>query len=125
MNVIPPSVVTRGAPAEVALPSDESTLEGQFQVRCRDLITEIRTLAFDPFVWVGLINDLGAVGAAKRILGDPTILPVTHWLVDRGLSELTMEFEVQQAKWAGLFDDGDRNEAARRLVLLGRPDRNG
>jgi hypothetical protein len=59
-----------GAPGgtKVATPSDETSLEGQFQLRCRDLISEIRALGFDPFVWVGLINDLGAAGAAKRAL---------------------------------------------------------
>jgi hypothetical protein len=64
---------------EVVAPADETTLEGQFQLGSRDLIAEIRALGFDPFVWVGLINDLGAVGTAESILADHGILPVTHW----------------------------------------------
>ncbi len=32
---------------EVLVPADEQTLEGQFQVRCRELIGEIRSLGFD------------------------------------------------------------------------------
>jgi hypothetical protein len=104
---------------KVAMPADESTLEGQFQIRCRDLITEIRTLGFDPWLWVGLINDLGAVGAAKAILVDYEVLPVTRWLVDRRHPELTLEREIEQLRWADLFDDSDRSEAVRRLESAG------
>jgi len=105
---------------EVAAPADESTLDGQFQLRCRDRITEIRALGFDPFVWVGLINDVGALGAAKRILANHGILPVTHWLVDQGHPELTLEREIEQMRWADLFDEADRSKAARRLAEAGR-----
>lgn len=97
-------------------PPDETTLEGQFQLRCRELIAEIRARGFDPFVWVGLINELGAVRAAKTILADDEVLPVTSWLVERGLPELTLEREVEQLRWVDLFDDRDRTEAVRRLT---------
>ncbi len=100
---------------KVATPADETTLEGKFQLRCRDLITEIRALGFDPWLWVGLINDLGAVGAAKRILTDYEVLPVTRWLVGQGHPELTLEREIEHLRWADLFDDSDRSEAVRRL----------
>jgi hypothetical protein len=100
----------------VAAPPDESTPEGQFQLRCRELIAEIRARGFDPFVWVGLINDLGAVRAAKTILADHEVLPVTSWLVARGLPELTLEREVEQLRWVDLFDESDRTEAVRRLT---------
>ncbi len=111
--------------AEVAVPADGSTLEGQFHLRCGDLIAEIRALGFDPFVWVGLINDLGAVRAAKTILTQHGVLPVTRWLVDRNRSELTLEREIEQTRWADLFDDTERSLAARRIAsVTGRdPDR--
>ena len=69
---------------EVAAPADEQTLEGQFQVRCRELIGEIRSLGFNPNVWVAMINDLGAAGAARKLLADHHELVVTPWLVRRG-----------------------------------------
>jgi hypothetical protein len=103
----------------VAAPVDEATLEGQFQLRCGDLIATIRARGFDPFVWVGLINDLGAVRAAKTILAEYDVLPVTSWLVERGLAELTLEGEVEQLRWADLFDETDRTEARRRLARAG------
>jgi len=101
--------------AEVAIPAVETSLDGQFQLRCRDLISEIRALGFDPFVWVGLINEVGAVRAAKTILVDYEVLPVTRWLVARGLPELTLEREIEQLRWADLFNETERVEAVRRL----------
>jgi hypothetical protein len=111
--------------AEMAVPADGSTLEGQFHLRCGDLIAEIRALGFDPFAWVGLINDLGAVRAAKTILTQHGVLPVTRWLVDRNRPELTLEREIEQTRWADLFDDTERSLAARRIAsVTGRdPDR--
>lgn len=101
---------------EVAAPADEQTLEGQFQLRCRELIGEIRSLGFDPNVWVAMINDLGAAGAAKKLLADHHMLVVTPWLVGRGRPELTLEHAIGQPRWAGLFTGDERAEAARRLA---------
>ena len=58
--------------APVAEPADPDTLDGRFQVRCRDLITQIREMGFEPNVWVDMINDLGATGAAKTLLETKT-----------------------------------------------------
>jgi hypothetical protein len=115
-----PVMTAGGAGMKVAAPADETTPEGQFQLRCRDLIAEIRALGFDPYVWVGLVNELGAVGAARRILADYEVLPVTHWPAEQGLYELTMEREIEQSRWADLFDEADRSEAARRLASAAR-----
>lgn len=100
---------------QVEAPADEQTLEGQFQVRCRDLIGEIRSLGFDPNVWVAMINSLGAARAASKLLADHHLLVVTPWLVRRGRPELTLEHEIGQPGWSGLFTDEERAEATRRL----------
>ena len=100
----------------VAAPADERTPEGQFQLRCRELIGEIRSLGFEPNVWVAMINDLGAAAAARKLLADHHQLAVTPWLVRRGRPELTLEHEIGQPGWAGLFTDVERDEAARRLA---------
>ena len=105
---------------EVAGPEDETTLEGQFQLRCRDLVAEIRTLGFTPVGWIGLINRVGALQCAAQLLADRRILPVTHWLVDQGHPELTLEHEIEQPRWAALFTDDDREEARWRLTIAGR-----
>lgn len=101
---------------EVAAPADEQTLEGQFQVRCRELIGEISSLGFDPNVWVRMINELGAAGAARKLLADHHELVATPWLVTRGRPELTLEHAIGQPRWAELFTDAERAEAARRLA---------
>jgi hypothetical protein len=101
---------------EVAAPADGQTLEGQFQLRCRELVGEARSLGFDPDVWVGMINDLGAAGAARKLLADHHELAVTPWLVNRGRPELTLEYAIGQPTWAELFTDAERAEAARRLA---------
>ncbi len=108
---------------EVAAPADEQTLEGQFQLRCRDLIGEIRSLGFNPNVWVAMINSLGAAGAARKLLADHHMLVVTPWLVRRGRPELTLEHEIRQPRWSGLFTGDERAEAARRLARPGKTPR--
>jgi hypothetical protein len=103
---------------EVTYPADEDSLEGQFQIRCRVLIAEARALGFNPNVWVGLINALGAIGAAKKLLGDHHVLAVTPWLVERHRSDLTIEHEIGQSSWRQLFTDEERIEAADRLAAV-------
>jgi hypothetical protein len=124
LSVVPgPSWVSVGGDAEsveVADPEDESTLQGQFQLRCRDLVNEIRVLGFTPVGWIGLINRVGAAQCAAQLLADRRILPVTHWLVDQGHPELTLEHEIEQPRWADLFNDDDREEARWRLTIAGR-----
>lgn len=105
---------------EVAAPENEESLEGQFQIRCRELITETRSLGFNPNVWVPMINNLGALGAAKKLLADHHVLVATPWLVARGHAELTLEHEVEQPKWSDLFTNDDRTAAANRLAAAGK-----
>jgi hypothetical protein len=117
---LPAAPASIGAHAIEAVmnPADEDSLEGQFQIRCRELIAEARTLGFNPNVWVGLINALGAVGAAKKLLGDHHVLAVTPWLVERHRSDLTIEHEIGQSSWRQLFTDEERIEAADRLAAV-------
>jgi len=111
-----------GLRPEVADPEDASTLAGQFQLRCRELILETIEAGFTPGVWIGLINTMGAVEAAKDLLSRGQVLPVTPWLVEHGRTELTMEHELPQTRWAELFTDEERAEATRRLASASNPD---
>jgi hypothetical protein len=96
-------------------PDDASSLAGQFQLRCRELVKETITAGFTPGGWIGLINQMGAVEAAQHLLATGNILPVTPWLVEHGRPELTMEHELTQQRWVDLFTDEERAKAARRL----------
>jgi hypothetical protein len=119
LEVLPGRMMPPGRLAEmqeVAPPEDETSLEGQFQLRCRELVTATRALGFDPNVWVPMINSLGALGAAKKLLADHHVLVATPWLVVRGRSELTLEREIARKEWVDLFSEDERAEAARRLA---------
>ncbi|MGP0030008.1 MAG: Clp protease N-terminal domain-containing protein [Acidimicrobiales bacterium] len=109
-----------GWPEEVAAPENAASLEGQFQLRCRELVGETRALGFDPNVWVSMINRLGALATAKKLLADRHVLVATPWLVARGRSDLTIEHAIGQERWAELFGEEDRAEAARRLTEAGQ-----
>jgi hypothetical protein len=112
------SAVPRPQPPEpprVPDPPDPESLEGRFQLRCRELIEEIQQVGFMPGGWIGLITDRGAVGAARELLLTGRILPVTRWLLDQGRPDLTMETEMTRAEWAGIFDDAERADAEHRL----------
>ena len=111
---LPTAVSGRAAVTE---PSDPDTLDGRFQVRCRDLITQIRKMGFEPNVWVDMINDLGATGAAKTLLATKRRLVATPWLTSRDRSDLTLEHEIMEQRWADLFDNDERAEARRRLTI--------
>jgi len=103
---------------EVASPDDEDSTSGRFQLRCRELIGEIRSVGFEPGGWIGLINRLGAVGAAKQLIETHRILPVTRFLVGQGRPDLTMEHEMCDSKWSELFTEAECDEARRRLASV-------
>jgi hypothetical protein len=107
--------VRRAPIEEVAAPDDPASIAGQFQLRCRELVTETRELGFNPNVWVAMINEIGALPAAKKLLADHHILVATPWLVDRGRPDLTLEHEIGEPRWRLLFSDEDRAEATTRL----------
>lgn len=107
------------ASLEVAEPDDDRSLEGRFQLRCAELITEIRLLGFTPFVWIEMINGHGAVGAVRKLIADRQPLAATPWLIERGRQAITMEHEFRRTTWDGLFTDDERAEGARRLARAG------
>ncbi len=113
LSAVPPPPVPE--PPRVPDPKDPTSLEGRFQLRCRELIEEIEREGFMPGGWIGLIVRHGAVGAARELLSRGLILPVTRWLLERGRPELTMEREITREQWAPIFDDKERAEAERRL----------
>jgi hypothetical protein len=102
-------------PLRVPDPDDSDSVDGRFQIRCRELIEEIERVGFMPGGWIGLITRHGAVGAARQLLSTGRILPVTRWLVERDREDLTMEREITRPEWDELFDDRERSLAEERL----------
>jgi hypothetical protein len=60
---------------QVVDPDDPSSLAGQFQFRCRELVKDTITAGFTPGGWIGLINQMGAVEAARHLLSTGNIPP--------------------------------------------------
>jgi hypothetical protein len=106
----------RATPVPVADPPNPASLDGLFQLRCRDLVEQIREMGFEPYVWVDMINDLGATVAARRLLATNTPVVATRWLIAQGRPELALEHEIMDVRWADLFDDDERAKAQRRLL---------
>jgi hypothetical protein len=114
--------ISRRRNFEVPDPDDPESLEGRFQLRCRELIGEIEQVGFMPGGWISLIMRHGAAGAARELLGAGRVLPVTPWLVAQGRQDLTMEREITRPEWSELFDETDRVEAERRLGIASEDD---
>ena len=95
------------------------SLELEFEEACRDAIGECKTFGYNPTVWQGMINDLGAVEAAKRLLLNGDVQPGFDRLVTEGRSDLTIEEAVLNPRWTALFDERHR-EAARWRLEQGR-----
>jgi hypothetical protein len=107
---------------EIVNPTDPTSLAGQFQLRCHALVDEIEHLGFAPRGWISLVNQLSAVEAAKHLLPENRIMPVTEWLPSQGHGELTMEYSVADPSWRELFTDGERAMAADRLERIAAKD---
>jgi hypothetical protein len=108
---------------EIIAPPDPMSLAGQFQLYCHVLVDEIEHLGFAPRGWISLVNQLGAVEAARHLLAENRVLPVTEWLVDQGHGELTMEHSLTDPKWHELFTDAERVVAAGRLERIAAQDK--
>ena len=104
----------------VTVPVDEDSLDSQFQIRCRDMVREVRSLGFNPNVWVSMINGTDAIGAAKKLLADRHVLVATPWLVERGRSELTHpEIPAHEVNLPPLSRQPPRTPLARRALHAG------
>jgi hypothetical protein len=55
---------------QIIAPSDPASSAGQFQLRSQVIVDEIGHLGFAPREWISLMNQLGAVGAAKHLLAE-------------------------------------------------------
>lgn len=67
-----------------------------------------------------MIEDVGAVEAAKRLLVSGDVQPGFDRLVKEGRLDLTIEAAVLDPKWAPLFEEKHREAARWRLEQAGR-----
>lgn len=97
------------------------TLEAEFEAASRDAVEECRTLDYQPTVWISMMNEMGATGAARKIVVSGDIQSGFERLVHLGRLDLTIEFAVLCPKWDSLFDQPVREAAWWRLSQALRP----
>ncbi|MBU6232966.1 MAG: hypothetical protein KJS64_01815 [Acidobacteria bacterium] len=96
-------------------------LEDQFAIACQAAIAECGKLSppYVPTAWIGMINRLGAVEAARQLVMSADIQPGFVRLVASNRADLTIESAILDDKWEILFDEDMRSVARWRLQQAG------
>lgn len=77
---------------------------------------------YDPREWLRMVEQHGAVEAAKRVVNSQAIQYGLWHLVEIGHPERSVEYRIlTEDRWHPLFDDHDREMARRKLSALGMP----
>ena len=90
-------------------------LAAEFEQASRAAVEEAREFDYNPAIWVSMMNELGAVEAASRLLLSPDIQSGFERLARKGRVDLTIEFAVLNPKWDRLFGPAEREAAWWRL----------
>jgi hypothetical protein len=98
-----------------------ASLEAEFKVACDAAIDACRRLSPPnrPTVWIGMIANLGAAEAARRLVVSGDIQTGFGRLVQAERPELTIEWEILSLQWDPLFSDQHREAARWRLGQAG------
>jgi hypothetical protein len=98
-----------------------ASLEAEFGRTCEAAIqacTDLRP-PYRPTVWIGMINNVSAAEAARRLVVSGEIQTGFGRLVDTGRSDLTIEWELLNPRWDPLFSEQHREAARWRLRQAG------
>ena len=93
------------------------SLSKEFERAMRDACAESARRGYYPERFIQMLNDLGSVGAVKRLLSSDEIQYGLARLWEMEALHLSAEAHVLQAKWAHLFTEAERAEARRRLDM--------
>jgi hypothetical protein len=74
--------------------STRDRLAAGFEQASRAAVEECRRFDYHPTVWVSMMDELGAVEAAKRLLLSPDVQSGFERLTEQGRVDLTIEFAV-------------------------------
>lgn len=78
-----------------------------------------KEFGYTPTYFLGMVNELGGVKAAKRLLRGDNISYGLWRLCEEGRLDLSMEALVIRDPWRLLFTDAELENARRRLDELG------
>jgi hypothetical protein len=95
--------------------SRRDALAAEFEQASRAAVEECRRFDYHPTAWVSMMDELGAVEAARRLLLSPDVQSGFERLTLQGRVDLTIEFAVLNPKWDRLFGPGEREAAWWRL----------
>jgi hypothetical protein len=79
---------------------------------------------YHPTIFIGMIQDYGAVEAVRRVINDPKITYGYEKLWECGHLELSMESIIQEDEWKNLFSAAEKEKAKKRLLEYGYKMRN-
>lgn len=94
-------------------------LELRFHQAMLNLYHAAVELGYRPTYFIQMVNELGGVGAARRLLSTDNIQAglTRLWKMDR--LDLSVEAHVLREPWKDLFSDDERREALERLEAYG------
>ena len=77
------------------------------------------TFGYYPTYFLGMVQELGGVAAAKQLLKGSDISDGLTRLWEEERLDISMEALILQEPWRSLFNDAELNRARRRLEDLG------
>lgn len=86
-----------------------------FERAMREACGESARLGYYPTIFIGMLDNLGGVGAVKQLLASDKPQPGLTRLWEMKALRLSAEAHVIQEKWAALFTESERAEARKRL----------
>ena len=92
-----------------------SVLEAQFSERIRDAIRQSHELGYHPTRFEQMLDELGAVGAARRLIKSGELQGGLKELTKLGRKDLTMEAIMQESAFKALFTAAELQAAKWRL----------
>ncbi|MEW6425435.1 MAG: hypothetical protein AB1523_11970 [Bacillota bacterium] len=79
----------------------------------------LKECGYKATYFLRMVNELGGVRAAKRLLSNPNIQYGFEKLWECGRLDLTVEYLVLRPEWKGLFTEEEKNIARNRLKEYG------
>ena len=83
------------------------------------LYEDATTFGYYPTYFLGMVQELGGVAAAKQLLKGSDISDGLTRLWEEERLDISMEALILQEPWRSLFNDAELNRARRRLEDLG------
>jgi hypothetical protein len=98
--------------------ADDAQLIKQFERALRRGVQRCQKLGYNPTYFIQMLDERGAVGAARQLLAAPAVSEGFTRLWELGHLELTVEAIVVDGEYEPLFTPTELKTARRRLDEL-------